>query len=455
MAAEHTQQGLDSVGYSLCWRSGLCLSDSLNTCTGGILKKNSSELRIFKLTGSRLQGSNRISSMRTLHWGHRVGPSSSSAAHASKHRWWKTCRQCVRIRMSPCWYASSWHTLQTAEPSRPVDTKTRPCGLPGKSSSAAGAEWGRWVRICSRPIGVHMVSPSSMDTARHVARLAKSGWNRKTLCCSGIRKECTWLGKLAMVGLAVTKQACKLAMAAGHRSGGIGETKIPGGSWAMFKAGRCSVAAMPTAAARVALRARLALARVLLDATTSAGRGLERGGVGAGGWWRAGAAEKTVNGLVLPRPLPLGWLGLVLAGCAVLGGGDLVGLVLARCSAGLGGGNLGDLGLVLARCSAVLGGGELGGLGSRRWIAGGDRDRCLLRLLRLLRDLWVRDPLATAFSARVSATFKARDSKLFILSPKKVQAGKDKVVKDLQWEGRCNLWTQLVYCEPHSASDPF
>ena len=93
---------------------------------------------------------------------------------------------------------------------------------------------------------------------------------------------------------------------------------------------------------------------------------------------------------------------LRLAGCTVLGGGDLVGLVLARCSAGLGGGNLGDLvlsrcspvltggdlvGLVLARCSAVLGGGELGGLGSRRWIAGGDRDRCLLRLLRLLRDL--------------------------------------------------------------------
>ena len=94
------------------------------------------------------------------------------------------------------------------------------------------------------------------------------------------------------------------------------------------------------AAARVALRTRLPLARVLLDATTSAGRGLERG------------------------------------------------LVLARFSAGLGGGNLGDLvGLVLARCSAVLGGGELGGLGSRRWIAGGDRDRCLLQLLRLLRDL--------------------------------------------------------------------
>ena len=212
--------------------------------TGG-KKKYSSELHIFKLTGSRLQGSNRISSMRTLHWGHRVGPSSSSAAHASKHRWWKTCRQCVRIRMSPCWYASSWHTLQTAEPSRPVDTKTRACGLPGKSSSAAGAEWGRWVRICSRPIGVHMVSPSSMDTARHVARLPKLGWNRKTLCCSGRRKECTWLGRLAMVGLAVTKQACKLAMAAGHRSGGIGETKTPGGSWAMFKASRCSVAAMP------------------------------------------------------------------------------------------------------------------------------------------------------------------------------------------------------------------
>ena len=192
-----------------------------------------------------------------------------------------------------------------------MDTKTRPCGLPGKSSSAAGAEWGRWVRICSRPIGVHMVSPSSMDTARHVARLPKSGWNRKTLCCSGRRKECTWLGRLAMVGLAVTKQACKLAMAAGHRSGGIGETKAPGGSWAMLKAGRCSVAAMPTAAARVALRARLALARVLLDATTSAGRGLERGGVGTGGWWRAGAAEKTVNGLVLPRPLPLGWQGVL------------------------------------------------------------------------------------------------------------------------------------------------
>ena len=86
---------------------------------------------------------------------------------------------------------------------------SKPCGLAGKSSSAAGAEWGRWVRICSRPIGVHIASPSSMDTARHVVRLPKSGWNRKTLCCSGRRKECTWLGRLAMVGLvAISTGVC-------------------------------------------------------------------------------------------------------------------------------------------------------------------------------------------------------------------------------------------------------
>ena len=109
-----------------------------------------------------------------------------------------------------------------------------------------------------------------------------------------------------MVGLAVTKQACKLAMAAGHRSGGIGETKTPGGSWAMFKAGRCSVAAMPTAAARVALRARLALARVLLDATTSAGRGLERW---SRDWWvvasRRSREDSQRPGLTTPFALRL------------------------------------------------------------------------------------------------------------------------------------------------------
>ena len=46
--------------------------------------------------------------MRTLHWGHCVGPSSSSAAHASKHRWWKTCRhwECRPAGMP------LWHTLQ-------------------------------------------------------------------------------------------------------------------------------------------------------------------------------------------------------------------------------------------------------------------------------------------------------------------------------------------------------
>ena len=199
-----------------------------------------------------------------------------------------------------------------------------------------------------------------------------------------------------MVGLAVTKQACKLAMAAGHRSGGIGETKTPGGSWAMFKAGRCSVAAMPTAAARVALRARLALARVLLDATTSAGAWWSRD------WWvvasRRSREDSQRPGLTTPFALRLAGSGSGRVCCprrwrprgsgvgtVFCGGGNLGDLVLSRCSPVLTDGDL--VGLVLARCSAVLGGGELGGLGSRRWIAGGDRDRCLLRLLRLLRDL--------------------------------------------------------------------
>ena len=179
----------------------------------------------------------------------------------------------------------------------PLST-SKPCGLGGKSSSAAGVEWGRWVRICSRPIGVHIVSPSSMDTARHMVRLPKSGWNRKTLCCLGRRKKCTWLGRLAMVGLAVTKHACKLSMAAGHGSGG----------WRMrVEVGR---SLRPVDSSEPVWRS-----AGMTSVLPGAGGGMQRGGVGAGGRRRAGAAEKTVNALALPRPLPLG--SLALARCSV------------------------------------------------------------------------------------------------------------------------------------------